>query len=1225
MPLLDNEELVSSALSIFGINYEDLDIKGKISTEDNTNLDIHGFTQDGLIMSDSTMSIVPASDSSNVKLEMNIPDVSYTNFKDTVFTFKNLDLYILPSSDPQSLEFSALMDSLEIITDKNYVNLKGLKLFFKSFPDEKGIRLDIDINSFLYPDFNDTSFNFEGLDFNMAIGLNGQSLNVSVNLPELNLINKNYKVNLTDLDLGIVLPDLKLSNLDLSIVMPDFHYTNFDDVHIDMDNVNVSLDHIPDSNSFNVNIGMTSLDADGLISLDELFPMMTITGINFKVPASDSELPINLTGVISPLDVTKLDFSEIASLLIAGFNLDTYLSNMSELYNRSYYVDTTAEVSDLDKLTMGLGGIFENFDYSSLDGLVLNLTGLLDSTGIDLAEFGIDVSDYDFSAVKISDLVDMLNNSKFNLSSIKGMLKLLNVDFDDLDMSDLVVSFDKDKFDIAAILKSLNLSESDMSAIMNMLNNSDIDLGSIFKNGDFSCLDGIVLDLTKLLDSIGIDLADFGIEVSDYDLSAIKISELMEILNKFDFDMSTIMAMIKLFGINLDDVDLSGLIAGFDVENFDISGLIKSLNLSKSDISAILDMFTNSDADFAGIFKNFDYSTLDAIVLDLTGFIDSLGIDLADFGIDVSGYDLSAIRISDLMCILNKSKFDMSTIATMVKLFSINLDDLDMSGLIASFDVENFDISTLLKSLNLSESDISAIMGIFSNPDVDFTSMFKNCDYSCLDAIVLDLTGVLDSTGIDLANFGIDVSDYGLSAISMSDLIDAIFKSDFNMADFASKFDLSSFNFDDIDMSGLVASFDAENFDISSLVASLNLSELDVSAIMDMFNNSGVDFATVFKNCDFSCLDAIVLDLTGVLDSAGIDLADFGIDLSDYDLSAIKLSDLIGIINKSDFDMSSLAPMFKLLGLKLDDIDMSGLIASFDVENFDTSSILNSLGLSSSDISDIITMFNNSDIDLGSIFKNCDLSCLNAIVLDLTGLLDSTGIDLADFGIDVSDYDLSAISLSDLIAILDKFNFNMSTVTAMLKLLGLNLDDLDLSGLIASFDPDNFDIIGLLSSVNMFDMDFSSIAGIFNNIDIDFSGIFENFDYSCLDAIVLDLTGLIDSTGINVSDFGIDASDYDFSAISLLDLMGILGKSGFDMTTITAILKLFSIDLDDLDLSGLIVSFDADNFDASTLLDSLNLPIDTSAMLDMFNKNGFDLAEFLNGLLAMFTKKSVEN
>ena len=130
-----NDDSISSTLTNYGINYGDLAIQDESLMEDNAELNIEGFTQNGLIMSDSTISVV-SSDSSNVDLKIKVPEVSYSDFESTVFTFKNLDLSILPSSNPQSLELSALMDSLEVITDRDYVNLKGLNLFSKSFPDD---------------------------------------------------------------------------------------------------------------------------------------------------------------------------------------------------------------------------------------------------------------------------------------------------------------------------------------------------------------------------------------------------------------------------------------------------------------------------------------------------------------------------------------------------------------------------------------------------------------------------------------------------------------------------------------------------------------------------------------------------------------------------------------------------------------------------------------------------------------------------------------------------------------------------------------------------------------------------------------------------------------------------------------------------------------------------------------------------------------------------------
>ena len=51
-------------------------------------------------------------------------------------------------------------------------------------------------------------------------------------------------MNLSDLNLNVTLPDTQLSSLDLSILMSDFNYTNFDDVHVNMNNLDVSIEPI---------------------------------------------------------------------------------------------------------------------------------------------------------------------------------------------------------------------------------------------------------------------------------------------------------------------------------------------------------------------------------------------------------------------------------------------------------------------------------------------------------------------------------------------------------------------------------------------------------------------------------------------------------------------------------------------------------------------------------------------------------------------------------------------------------------------------------------------------------------------------------------------------------------------------------------------------------------------------------------------------------------------
>ncbi len=1273
-----NEGSLSSTLTNFGINYDNLAIKDESVMEDNAIINIEGFTQNGIIMSDSTLSIV-SSDSSNCDLKMNIPEVSYSDFESTVFTFKNLDLSILPSSNPQSLELSALMDDLEIMTERDYVNLKGLNLFSKAFPDEKGVCLDIGISNFLYPNFYNTGISFEDLDFIVAIGLDGEKLAISVKLPKLNIINKDYRVILSDLNLNFALHEMKLSDFDLSISLSDFHYTNFDDVVLYMDDINVSLAPILNSNSYDVIIGMNGFDITG-ITFNELFPMLNIDSINIKAPANDSELPINMTGHISPLDISKIDLLSIGALLSAGFDMDTYDRNMSSIYNGSY---------DIDLPGLDIVGIFENFDYSSLDSIVLNLSGLIDLIDIDLADFGIDLSDYDLSAISLADIFGALSKSDLSLSTIKSIFNVINLDSDNLDMSGLI-SFDAENFDISSLLASLNISLNDISGILDRVEDSDLDLGKIFENVDLTSLDGIKLDLTGLIDSLGIDLSALGIDLSDYDLSAIKISELMGIISKFDLDMSTISAMLKIFGLELDDLDFSGLIASFDAENFDITTLLASLNISIEDISSLLEIIKNSDLDLGRIFENCDDSILDSVVLNLTGLIESLGIDLSALDIDMPDIDLSAISLSTLIGMLNNIELDTSTITALLKSFGIDLSEIDLSGLIASFDTENFDISTLLSSLNLSEEDISGILDMLNNSDLDFESIFKNCDYSCLDAIKLDLTVLIDSLGIDLSALDIDMPDCDLSAISLSELIGIANNSDLNISDIASMFisedkpitiekgvtdatanyyhvdcnvadvdfnedtgkweyqglELKYYNEDkhdgklskkevkehnekcekscpdlsEIDLSGLVASFDEESFDLTSLLGSLDFSGLDISGILEMFNNLDLDFESIFKNCDYSCLDAIVLDLTGLIDSLNIDLTALDIDMPEIDLSAISLSTLIGILSNFDLDMSTLISALKLLGIDLSELDFSGLIASFDEESFDLSALLGSLDLSGLDITGILDMLNN----LGSIFENCDYSCLDAIVLNLTGLLDSIGIDLAELGIDLSDYDLSAISLSTLIGILSNFDLDMSTITTVLKLIGIDISEIDFSGLIASFDTANFDLSSLLGSLDFSGLDISGIKDLFNNLDLDFESIFENFDYSCLGAIVLDLSELIDSTDIDLSSLGIDISKYDLSAISLSDIIDILFNSDFIKSALSALLNLFSLDWDEIDMSGLIVSFDMDEQDISDLLTSLNVPgLDITGILDMLSEKGIDISGFLKELLDMFMENTV--
>lgn len=466
-----DSELIGSAPT--GINYENLVIKDINFTGDRTNLKIEGFSQNGLEMSDFTMSIVPASDSSKLDLKMNIPQTTYVDLENEIlFRFQNLDLSILPSSDPSSLEFSAVMDSLKLVTGRNYVDLSNLNLFFKSFPETNGVRLDIDIGNFLYTNLNDTTLKFKDLDFNMALGLDGQSFATSVILPTLNLVNNNNNIDLTGLNLNILLPDLKLSNLDLSILMSSFHFSDENNRKIDMTDVDVSLEPTSDITSFNSIIRMGNLDVTGINSTGELFPLLNISNIDFENFTTGLDLSsVDLSGVVSILDVSKMDLSSIVSYLSSGFDIKTYTDNMPGQYQSSLDFNgvdlSSTGLANLNISGIDLGSIITNLDYSSLNSSVLNLTGLFDSFGINVSDFGIDMSSYNLSAINMSDISSILNNPDFNMSAITSKLNLTNLDLGGLDISGLINSFNLSSFDISSILAMFNITGFDLSAFMN--------------------------------------------------------------------------------------------------------------------------------------------------------------------------------------------------------------------------------------------------------------------------------------------------------------------------------------------------------------------------------------------------------------------------------------------------------------------------------------------------------------------------------------------------------------------------------------------------------------------------------------------------------------------------------------------------------------------------------------------------------------------------------------
>ena len=467
-----DSELLGSSPAVTGINYDNLVIKDINFTGDRTNLYIEGFSQNGLNMSDFTMSIVPALDSSNVDLKMNIPQVSYVDFdKQVMFTFKNLDLSILPSSNPSSLELTALMDSLNLITGANYVNVNDLNLFFKSYPEDNGVRLDIDMGKFLYTNFNNTSFDFDDLNFRMQLGLDGQALATSVILPTLNLVNDKNKINLNDLNLNIVLPDLKLSNLDLSVLMSYFHFTDDNGTIIDMTDVDLSLEPL-NSTSFNSIIRMGNFNVTGVNSTGQLFPLLNISNINFENFTTGLDLSsVDLTGVVSTLDISKMDLAKLVSYLSSGFDIKTYTDNMPGQYQSSLDFNgvdlSSTGLSGLNISGIDMESLFKNLDFSSLDTSVLNLSGLFDSFGINISDFGIDMSKYNISSITFSEITDILGDSDFNMSAITSKLNLTNLNLGGLDIGKLITSFNLSSMDLSGILAMFNITDFNLTEFMN--------------------------------------------------------------------------------------------------------------------------------------------------------------------------------------------------------------------------------------------------------------------------------------------------------------------------------------------------------------------------------------------------------------------------------------------------------------------------------------------------------------------------------------------------------------------------------------------------------------------------------------------------------------------------------------------------------------------------------------------------------------------------------------
>ncbi|AMD17141.1 hypothetical protein TL18_03360 [Methanobrevibacter sp. YE315] len=458
-------------LGSFEMNYEDLVVKDINFSGNSTHLEFEAFSQDGLDMSAFAMSIIPGVDSSKLDLTMFIPKVSYTNNNGTEFVFENLDLSIAPSSDPSALDFKVLMDNLQLLTQNSYVYLEGLDMFFKSYPEVNGVNLAIAFSELMYGDTDEKLLYMGDLDLDMKLGLDGKSIDLAILLPTLKLITGNNRVDVSDLDLSILLPDLKLANLDLSVIMSDFKYTNLDDVSLNLTDLDLSLEPILDSTDFKAIVRGSTFNFTGLNSSDFQFPGFNISGLNFENITTGLDLSsVDLSGIVSILDVSNMDLSSLVSYLSSGFDITTYTDNTPGKYQSSLDFNaidlSSTGLSGLNISGLDLGSLFTNMNYSSLSSSVLNLTGLFDSLGINISDFGIDMSGYDLSAINISDISSILSDSNFNMSAITSKLNLSSLDLGGLDISGMISSFNLSSLDISGILGMFNITDFDLSEFM---------------------------------------------------------------------------------------------------------------------------------------------------------------------------------------------------------------------------------------------------------------------------------------------------------------------------------------------------------------------------------------------------------------------------------------------------------------------------------------------------------------------------------------------------------------------------------------------------------------------------------------------------------------------------------------------------------------------------------------------------------------------------------------
>ncbi len=965
----------------------------------------------------------------------------------------------------------------------------------------------------------------------------------------------------------------------------------------------------------------TTLDPD-LRGFD--FTGANLSGVNFT--------GMNLSGV----DFTGADLS---GAIFDGANLRGAILNGAKLLGASlkdaFVVDVDfSSFSATDLAGVDLSGMLHNSGIKGLlDGALefargIDLSGV-DLTGLDLS--GLDLSGIDFTGLSL-DGVNLRGVSGLDLSGVLSLNGAFLVDIAGLDLTGFSGYLD-DLTDLSAFnFNGLDLSGFDFSGLdltgvnfgaanLDFVNFSGLDLSGINFNGlslrgvDLSGVIG--LDLSGVIDLVGIDL-------SGIDLSALPT----DIFAGLDLRGANL-AGLDLTGFDLSGVNLSNaLLQGVNFSGVDLSGvLFQGANLTGADLSAAIDL---AEAYYDALSAGFDFLGVGATDLGLsaaigvgTPFSLSGGLDIAnktlEFGVvvDLDGgfeqgftFDAASLGLGAGYGMTGSGTLQAVTSLDIDLAFGVEVNSTPTAYLVFNELAASADISVSGLDLGASVGGVTAsvvdgYVRMSAGVDVDIEDVTTPSDgrlyvSDFAGAVVSsNLSGTLDAVlPLDMSLAGITFSDYvvptvlvesddifsglpgftvdvGLGETLKVQILDALLKIDnavesaLNGADDVLGTDIplvgvtvgELLGLDDIAaLNGLGLHDAAKGYidahiqpTLSGLLDALNgfMSE-NTSSDFDFSNwdASGLNFAgNVGANLDFRGFDFSGANLAGV-DFTGANLS--GIDFTGADLSGAILdgANLRGaILSGANLLGASLKNAFAVdvdfTGLDLDGVDLAGMLHNDAIVALlaDAREFIAGVNLSGLDL----TGLDLSGLDLTGIsFDGLDMSGVNfggVTGLDLTGVTHLIGSYL--IGVNIGVFDLS--SYTNVFGDIADLNINLSGFDLSgFDFTGLDLSGLDFSGANLDFvnfnglDLNGIDFSGLsLRGVDLsgaLNLDLSGVSGLFG---VDLSGI--TFDGSIPTVDLHDLLKGLDLRGANLS--GLDLTGFDLSGALLqgADLSGVIG------------------------------------------------------------------------------------